>query len=181
MRKERKITSKQTALTLGWLFVLGSVFGWLFELFVRRVDEGVWQNPGLLRGTYLPIYGCGLAALYLLAKLPLPIKNEAVERVVKIPLVGLTLTLIEYIGGLIFVKGMRMPLWDYSYAVGNVQGLICPLISFVWTALGGVYLLFLHKRVEVLEKRVDKYPAASVVLAFILGIMLADLTFALVA
>ena len=50
-------------------FYIGSTFGWLLELFFRRIAHGKWVNPGFLIGPYLPIYGfvlCGLIGIYLL-------------------------------------------------------------------------------------------------------------------
>ena len=61
-------------LTLAYLFFVGSVSGWVLELFFRKFfsasnPEHKWINPGFCTGPYLPIYGFGLCALYLLALL----------------------------------------------------------------------------------------------------------------
>ena len=61
-------------LTLAYLFFVGSVFGWVLELFFRKFfsssnPEHKWINPGFCTGPYLPIYGRGLCVLYLLASL----------------------------------------------------------------------------------------------------------------
>ena len=50
-----------------FLFFIGSLFGWVLELFYRRPIEGRWMNPGFLTGPYLPIYGFGLCTLYSIA------------------------------------------------------------------------------------------------------------------
>ena len=55
------------------------------------------------------------------------------------------MTGIEYITGLIFIKGMNLKLWDYSDRFGNIQGIICPLFTLCWGVLGVVYYLFVHK------------------------------------
>ena len=49
------------------------------------------------------------------------------------------MTLIEYIAGLIFIKGMKIKLWDYSNRRGNIQGIICPLFSFLWLLVCAFY------------------------------------------
>ena len=61
-------------LTLAYLFFVGSISGWVLELFFRKWfsssnPEHKWINPGFCTGPYLPIYGFGLCALYLLALL----------------------------------------------------------------------------------------------------------------
>ena len=58
-----------TLLTLSFLFFMGSVAGWVLELFFRRFfssanPERKWINPGFCTGPYVPLYGLGLCALY---------------------------------------------------------------------------------------------------------------------
>ena len=51
-------------LLLAFLFFVGSLTGWVLELFYRRfVSQKKWVNPGFLSGPYLPIYGFGLVLL----------------------------------------------------------------------------------------------------------------------
>ncbi len=172
-------SKRQIILTVGLLFVLGSVFGWIFEFFVRGIDEGGFYNPGFLHGTYLPIYGFGVVGLYAIGKLPLPIKNKWWDVAVKVLIAAVALTAIEYVGGWIFIKKLGFRLWDYSHARGNVQGLICPLCSLVWAALAAVYFLFLHAKIEQLERVVDKRAFVGLALAFFYGVMAADCVFTL--
>ena len=59
-------------------------------------------------------------------------------------IMAICITVIEYIAGLIFIKGMNIKLWDYSDQWGNVQGIICPLFSFFWLLLSATYYFFIH-------------------------------------
>lgn len=61
-------------LTLAFLFFIGATLGWVLELLFRRFfssanPERKWINPGFCVGPYLPLYGCGLCFLYLIASL----------------------------------------------------------------------------------------------------------------
>lgn len=59
-------------LTLAFLFFIGSMIGWVLELFYRRmISEREWINPGFLVGPYLPLYGFGLSTFYLLSQIKL--------------------------------------------------------------------------------------------------------------
>ena len=49
-----------------FIFFIGSTFGYILELFFRRIVHGKWVNPGFLVGPYLPIYGFGGVFMYLL-------------------------------------------------------------------------------------------------------------------
>lgn len=63
-----------------------------------------------------------------------------------IPLVsmGIAMTILEFLAGLIFVKGFRVKLWDYSNQKGNIMGIICPLFSVIWFAVGVLYYYGVH-------------------------------------
>ena len=127
------------------LFVIGSTFGWVLELFFRRfVSQKKWMNPGFLTGPYLPIYGFGVIALYAVSNINFGITIQWVDIVVKILLIGVGMTLIEFIAGLIFIKGMGIKLWDYSDRKGNIMGIICPTFSLAWLIVGSLYYFFIN-------------------------------------
>ncbi len=164
-------------LTLAFLFFCGSLLGWVLELFFRRLfGDKKWVNPGFLRGPWLPIYGLGLDALFLLCRIDLSfLPGYPLQAVARVILMGVSMTVIEYIGGLIFVKGMKIKLWDYSNQWGNIQGIICPLFSLLWTAAGAAYYflldgLFVHS-VEWLWNNL----AFSFVVGFFFGLFFVDL------
>ncbi len=133
-------------LTVLFLFFLGSTFGWLIELFYRRVFSAKkWLNPGFLVGPCLPLYGFGLVLLFFLASIDLSaIPHRVLREVVTVVMMGIAMTVIEYIAGLIFIVGMKIKLWDYSNCPGNIQGIICPLFTFYWTLLGAGYRFLIH-------------------------------------
>ena len=127
------------------LFVIGSLLGWCIELFFRRyVSQKKWMNPGFLTGPYLPIYGFGVILLYGLSNIPLGITNIFVEVLIRIIIIGVAMTLDEFIAGLIFIKGFKIKLWDYSNRKGNIMGIICPIFSLIWLAVGSLYYFLLN-------------------------------------
>ena len=127
------------------LFVIGSLLGWVIELFFRRfVSQKKWMNPGFLTGPYLPIYGFGVMVLYGVSNIPLGIEIQAVDIIVHILVIGVGMTLIEFIAGLIFIKGFKVKLWDYSDRKGNIMGVICPSFSLIWLVVGSLYYFFLN-------------------------------------
>ncbi len=127
------------------LFVIGSIIGWVIELFFRRfVSQHKWMNPGFLMGPYLPIYGFGVIVLYAVSNIPLGITNHAVDIVVRILIIGVGMTVVEFLAGLIFIKGLKVKLWDYSDRKGNVMGIICPSFSLIWLAVGSLYYFLIN-------------------------------------
>ena len=127
------------------LFVVGSLIGWIIELFFRRfVSQKKWMNPGFLTGPYLPIYGFGVLVLYGVSNLSLGIPNQVLDVIIHILIIGVGMTLIEFIAGLIFIKGFKVKLWDYSNRKGNIMGIICPSFSLIWLAVGSLYYFLLN-------------------------------------
>ena len=53
------------------------------------------------------------------------------------------MTLLELIAGLIFVKGFKVRLWDYTNDKGNFMGIICPKFSIIWILVSVLFYYFL--------------------------------------
>lgn len=132
------------------LFVVGSLFGWILEVFYRRfVSQKRWMNPGFLTGPYLPIYGFGVLAMYALSELVSSINITTIPSwavvIITILVIGVVIITIEFIAGLIFIKGLGLKLWDYSDRWGNTMGIICPLYDVLWVSAGSIYYFFIHQ------------------------------------
>lgn len=154
-----------------FLFFFGGACGWVLELFFRRfVSQKKWVNPGFLTGPFLPLYGFGVVGFYFFSSFPWRtwITNEVLSYFVEIVSIGALLTAIEYIAGLIFIKGMRIKLWDYTKRPGNIQGIICPLFSAIWTVVGMIYVfLFNNYFVNISNFVID--PSRIIITSTIIG------------
>ncbi|MGN0807186.1 MAG: putative ABC transporter permease [Candidatus Coproplasma sp.] len=164
-----------TLLTLCFLFFVGSCIGWGIEVVFRRIFTAKkWINPGFLTGPYLPLYGFGVVAMYLLCLIPIDTGMYWLDSVITIAIIGVSMTVIEYIAGLIFIKGMRVKLWDYSDRWGNIQGIICPLFSLIWLAVGALYYFVIDPFViQWVEWFVSNMPFAFVV-GYFFGVFTID-------
>lgn len=164
-------------LCLSYLFIYGGVIGYIIELFFRRFFSAKkWLNPGFLHGPFLPLYGFGLTIMYLLSSIEFNLGNEIANKVLTLLLIGVCMTLIEYIAGIIFIKGMNIKLWDYSNVKGNIQGIICPLFSLLWLIVGAIYLFGIHPFIEIsLDFFIDNIFNFSFFLGMIYGILLIDI------
>ena len=94
-----------------------------------------------------------------------------------IALLGVLMTLVEYVTGLVFIVGMKVKLWDYSKCWGNIQGIICPLFSFFWTVIAAVYYLFVHKWIVIAGEWIGSNPLFSFFVGMYLGVMLVDVCY----
>ena len=171
-------------LILAYLFFIGSLFGWVLEVFFRKFfsssnPEHRWINPGFCVGPYIPLYGCGVCILYLLASAGerYGIDTGPGGRALLFLGMALSMTLIEYIAGILLLRVFKLRLWDYSRLWGNVQGLICPLFSLFWALLGAVYYFFIHPTILDALIWLSNNLAFSFVIGFFFGVFTIDVVY----
>lgn len=170
-------------LVLAFLFFIGSLVGWFLELIYRRFfsdtnPERKWINPGFLVGPYLPLYGFSLCALFLLANINVSfIHNKTLRQIILFLIMAFIVTCIEYIAGLIFIKGMKIKLWDYTNEWGNIQGIICPKYTFYWILLSAVYYFAIHQNILKSIYWLADHLAFSFVMGFFYGVFAMDLCY----
>ncbi len=173
-------------LVLTFLFFAGSLIGWGIELVWRKFfggdnPEHRWVNPGFLHGPYLPLYGLSLCLLFALTFVDVSFVpgGPLVQKAALFIVMALCITAMEYVGGLIFIKGMHIKLWDYSSNWGNIQGIICPLFSFFWWVLSAVYYFFVHPRILAWLYWFTNHLAFCLVVGFFYGVFTVDLCYTL--
>lgn len=167
-------------LVITFLFFVGSIIGWIIELFWRKFFsknnvQRKWINPGFLIGPYLPLYGFSLCLLFILSYIDISfIKNLVLEKICLFVVMSFFITLVEYIAGLIFIKGMKIKLWDYSSCFGNIQGIICPQYSFYWILLSAFYYFLIHPKILDWLFWFTNHITFSFVIGFFYGIFFVD-------
>lgn len=162
-----------------FMFLLGNMIGYGCEVLFRRFFSAKkWVNPGFMRGPWLPLYGFGLVlmltlVMVIVGNLPadMPFYNPwgnmpgheghpsgpTVYDLIPIALMWLSLILLEFLAGLIFVKGFKVKLWDYSNMKGNILGIVCPVFSFIWLIASVFYYYALSPFVLALFQNMFEY------------------------
>lgn len=168
-------------LSLAFLFFIGSVAGWILELFFRRFfssanPERKWINPGFCTGPYLPLYGCGLCILYLIARLEDLhwIANPFWNKILLFAFMAVCMTVIEYIAGILSLKIAKVRLWDYTKEWGNIQGIICPKFSAIWALFGACYYFLVHPHILDALDWLANNLAFSFVIGLFFGVFIVD-------
>ena len=137
------------------MFFAFSFIGWLWEVSLHLISDGVFVNRGVLHGPWLPIYGCGgvliLVALNRLRSRPL------LEFGAIVVLCGC----VEYFSSLyleIAHNGQRW--WDYSGYFLNLNGRICAEGLLVF-GLGGLAIVYVLA--PILDNQVRRIPGKALV------------------
>lgn len=158
-------------------FFIGSIIGWVIEVFYRKIfSQKKWMNPGFLTGPWLPIYGFGLVLLYLIFSTQVFDSNRSQIEVnfIKLITIIFSITLIELLGGLIFVKGLKIKLWDYSNNWGNFKGVICPRYSLYWAIIGAFYIFLLGNFVNNFLNFLSNLKFIQFILGTFFGLIIVD-------
>ena len=118
-----------------WLFVLLSVFGWLWEGVLYLFKDDMYVNRGFLTGPWLPIYGIGGIMLELLF-------HRWRDRPIMTFVSSMVLcTVLEYLAGWYLELTWGVKWWDYSGMPLNLHGRICFLSSLLF-GVGGMLLVW---------------------------------------
>lgn len=167
-------------LVLTFLFFAGSLIGWGIEVLWRRFfsknnPERKWINPVFLNGPYLPLYGLSLCVLFVLSFIDVSfIPYLWLHQLVLFVFMSICITAMEFVAGIIFIKGLKIKLWDYSNCWGNIKGIICPQYSFYWIILSAVYYFFIHPQILEWLYWFTNHLAFCLVIGFFYGVFTMD-------
>ncbi len=126
-----------TIVNIIMMFFIFSFIGWIWEVSLHLIKDGVFVNRGALHGPWLPIYGYG--GILILIFLNRFRKNVALEFGTTLVLCGL----VEYFTSYFLEINHGLKWWDYSGYFLNLNGRICAegLLVFGLGGLAIVYLL----------------------------------------
>ena len=112
-----------------WLFMVGCVFGCVFEMVNHFIHYGDWvSRRGLIYGPLNPVYGLGLVFFVIFLS---KIKNPAL-----IFLGGMLLGGgCEYLCSLVQEKVFGTLSWDYSHQLFNIGGRTSLKYMIIWGLL----------------------------------------------
>ena len=142
------------------MFFTFSLIGWLWEVGLFLITDGVFVNRGSMHGPWLPIYGSGgvliLTVLNRLRKKPLA------EFAAILVLCGF----VEYMTSYVMELATGMRWWDYSGYFLNLNGRICAEGLLVFGVGGMAIVYVLAPVLDNLLMKVDerKLKAVCVVL-----------------
>lgn len=153
-----------------FLFFIGSLVGWVLELLYAKLTMKKLINPGFFVGPWVPIYGFGLCVVTFIY---IVVTKYDINPFLSIVIMGICLTLIELIAGLIFKK-MDVRLWDYSDRWGNYKGIICPFFSIIWLVGSFIYYYLFAPYVINLLLWFSKHLGFSLYIGMFLGLFIVD-------
>ena len=119
------------------MFFIFSGIGWIWEVSLHLITDGVFVNRGALHGPWLPIYGSGGILILVLLK---RFRNKPM---LNFFLILLVCGILEYTTSYVMEMNTGLKWWDYSGYFLNLNGRICAegLSVFGIGGMGFVYIL----------------------------------------
>lgn len=120
------------------LFMIYSFAGWIIEIIFIGIKNRKFVDRGFLLGPYCPIYGIGgLLITCVLQKRP----DDLFLCFIYAVIIG---SILEYITSYIMEKLFKARWWDYSNAIGNINGRICLVNSCLFGLLGVILVNYIN-------------------------------------
>lgn len=129
---------------LFWLFMFGSVIGFVLEGLLVLIRIGVWENhSATVWGPFCIIYGFGADAMYLGCTL---MRNKNIP--LQFFFSAVAGTVVEFFGSLIQEAVFHSRSWDYSEYPGNIGGRVTPHMTLAWGILGLLFVRLVYPLIE---------------------------------
>ena len=137
---------------LFWIFIIGSIAGFIFEITVVFFQKGYFElRQGLIYGPFIPVYGIG-AMLYYVVLNKIKLKNKLQIFLITMLLGGLT----EYLCSFTQEKLFGTISWDYSYLPFNINGRTSLLHCIYWGIGGILYVTYIEPLIEKMREKINK-------------------------
>lgn len=147
-------------LVIFWVFIIGSIIGYIVETIVAIVQNGHFMSrKGLIYGPLIPVYGAGLVIHYLVIS---KIKDESN---LKIFLVTMLLGgIVEYLFSFFQEKFFGTVSWDYSNLWFNINGRTSLLHCLYWGTGGVLFVKYIYPIIEKLISNIDMFALKQITL-----------------
>ena len=107
------------------------------------------------------------------------IQDEFWRKIVLFIIMAIVVTIIEFIAGLIFIRRMKIKLWDYDNQWGNIMGIICPKYTFFWAILSAIYYFLIHPYMLSGIVWLERNLQFSFILGFFYGVFVLDVWYSM--
>lgn len=170
--KDKKIIN--FIIRIFWIFVIGSICGFFIEMLYTLVYTRDFQiRKGLIYGPFIPIYGIGAVAYYLLIS---KVKEPKEAFFAGMFMGGI----LEYLCSFFQEIFFGTISWDYSERIMNLNGRVCLLYCVYWGIIAIIFLKVIYPWFKQIDSLIYKKSIRIFTIFFML-FMLFDISISCMA
>lgn len=149
-------------------FFVYSILGHLLETITALITKNGFKS-GFLYGWWTPVYGIGAVTIlfvseYLFKNLHM---HRFWETVIMFFVVGIVLSSIEALGGVLIEKIFGEVFWDYSQQKFHIGHYISLEMTLVWGAISVIFIYIVHPLLKGIIKKIPPFITIILVVLFL--------------
>lgn len=138
--------------SLFWLFMTGSILGFVLEGLWRVINTGHWEHhAATIWGPFCIIYGIGAVAAFLISQL-----LSDTHILLQFGAFFFSGAFVEYLSSLFQEICFGSVSWDYSNHILNIGGRISLQMALIWGILGVFFMRFLFPALKKLLEKLNR-------------------------
>lgn len=151
-------------------FFVYSILGYILETLVSLITKSNFKS-GILTGPWTIVYGIGALVIlftsnYLFKNLHM---NRVIETIVLFFVIGIILSFLEALGGVLTEKIFGKVFWDYSSQKYHIGHYISLEMTLVWSVASIIFIYVIH---PLLKNFIKKIPIFITII--LIGLFLFD-------
>ncbi len=149
MNKKEKFAEGFCFYKYFWIFIIGSIIGFLYEVMLEYIHTGnIFSKQELIFGPFTVVYGIGAVIYTIVAS---KFKNMGVLFLITAFFGGV----LEFLYSFFEERFFGTLSWDYTGLVSNIDGRTTILYSIGWGILGILYIRWIY---PLLSKFIESIP-----------------------
>lgn len=150
-------------------FFIYSILGYMIETIISLITSNGFKS-GILTLPWTPVYGIGVVTIlfvsnYLFKNLHMP---RFWETIIMFLVVGIVLSFLEALGGVLIEKIFGVVFWDYSSQRFHIGHYISLEMTLVWGIASVIFIYILNPLLEGIIKRTPTWVTMLFIILFIM-------------
>ena len=153
-------------------FFIYSIFGYILETIISLITKSGFKS-GVLTGFWTPVYGVGAITIlfvsnYLFKNLHMP---RIIETLIMFLVIGVILSFLEAVGGVLIEKIFGQVFWDYSSHKYHIGHYISLEMTLIWSIASIIFVYIIHPLLKGLIKKIPTWVTFILIALFIVDLI----------
>ena len=158
-------------------FFIYSILGFLLESTFNLISIKSFES-GILYGPWTPIYGIGAIITIIISNqiFKKMHKSRVTETIVTFLVLTVTLTSIEWLGGILIEKLFNITMWNYKNFTFNIGKYITLEMALAWGIISILVIYFIKPIIDKIEKKIPKSLTIILIILFLADLIITIIT-----